>query len=91
MSYLVPRGGSARRLTILAVASPGGSAGVDPLGYYLPPFAYSYMQVLQAAVEGTKGLDQDKLADYLRSHEFSTIMAASIRFFLNASSFTILG
>ena len=42
------------------------SAGVDPLGYYLPPFAYGYMQVLQQAVEGTKGLDQDKLADYLR-------------------------
>jgi hypothetical protein len=23
------------------------SAGVGPLGYYLPPFAFSYMQVLQ--------------------------------------------
>ena len=50
------------------------SAGVDPLGYYLPPFAYSYMQVLQQAVEGSKGLDQDKLADYLRSHTFKTIV-----------------
>jgi len=50
------------------------SAGVDPLGYYLPPFAYSYMQVLQQAVEGVKGLDQDKLADYLRSHTFKTIV-----------------
>jgi branched-chain amino acid transport system substrate-binding protein len=50
------------------------SAGVDPLGYYLPPFAYSYMQVLQQAVEGIKGLDQDKLADYLRSHTFKTIV-----------------
>ncbi len=39
------------------------SAGVDPLGYYLPPFAYGDMQVLQQAVEGTKSLDQDKLAD----------------------------
>ena len=29
-------------------------AGVDPLGYYLPPFAYSDLQVLSDAVEGTK-------------------------------------
>ncbi len=50
------------------------AAGVDPLGYYLPPFAYSYMQVLQQAVEGTKSLDQDKLADYLRSHTFNTVV-----------------
>jgi branched-chain amino acid transport system substrate-binding protein len=48
-------------------------AGVDLLGYYLPPFAYADMQVLQAAVEGTKSLDQQKLADYLRSHTFHTV------------------
>jgi len=50
------------------------SAGVDPLGYYLPPFAFSYMQVLQQAVQGVNGLDQDKLADSLRSHTFKTIV-----------------
>jgi branched-chain amino acid transport system substrate-binding protein len=50
------------------------STGVDPLGYYLPPFAYGYMQVLQQAVEGTKSLDQAKLADYLRSHTFKTVV-----------------
>ncbi len=50
------------------------SAGVDPLGYYLPPFAYGDMQVLQQAVEGTKSLDQDKLADYLRTHTFKTVV-----------------
>jgi branched-chain amino acid transport system substrate-binding protein len=50
------------------------SAGVDPLGYYLPPFAFSYMQVLQQAVEGSNSLDQDKLADYLRSHSFKTVV-----------------
>ena len=50
------------------------AAGVDPLGYYLPPFAYGYMQVLQEAVAGTKSLDQDELADYLRSHPFKTIV-----------------
>jgi branched-chain amino acid transport system substrate-binding protein len=50
------------------------SAGVDPLGYYLPPFAYGYLQVLQQAVEGIKSMDQDKLADYLRSHTFKTVV-----------------
>jgi branched-chain amino acid transport system substrate-binding protein len=32
------------------------------------------MQVLQQAVEGTKSLDQAKLADYLRSHTFKTVV-----------------
>ena len=50
------------------------SEGVDPLGWYLPPFAYAELQVLGDAIEGTKGLDQDKLADYIRSHPFSTIV-----------------
>jgi branched-chain amino acid transport system substrate-binding protein len=49
------------------------AAGVDLLGFYLPPFAYSDMQVLQQAIEGTKGLDQQKLADYMRSHTFHTV------------------
>jgi branched-chain amino acid transport system substrate-binding protein len=56
-----------------------GAAGVDALGYYLPPFAYADMQVLQQAVEGTGGLDQHKLADYLRSHTFHTV-AGDIKF-----------
>ncbi|MFL5287784.1 MAG: ABC transporter substrate-binding protein [Rhodopila sp.] len=49
-------------------------AGVDVLGYYLPPFAYADMQVLQAAVEGTNSLDQEKLAEYLRSYTFHTVI-----------------
>jgi branched-chain amino acid transport system substrate-binding protein len=49
-------------------------AGVDPLGYYLPPFAYANLQVLGAAVAGTKSLDQDKLALYLRGHTMKTIV-----------------
>ncbi len=48
--------------------------GVDPLGYYLPPFAYANLQVLQAAVEATKSLDQDKLAEWLRTHTIPTIV-----------------
>jgi branched-chain amino acid transport system substrate-binding protein len=48
--------------------------GVDPLGYYLAPWAYTYMQVLADAVEGAKGLDQGKIADWLRGHTFKTVM-----------------
>jgi branched-chain amino acid transport system substrate-binding protein len=48
--------------------------GVDPLGWYLPPFAYAELQVLGDAVEGTKSLDQDKLAQYIRTHTFETIV-----------------
>jgi branched-chain amino acid transport system substrate-binding protein len=49
-------------------------AGVDPLGYYLPPYSYAVGQVLAQAIEATKGLDQQKLADYIRATEFSTIV-----------------
>ncbi|HTP90242.1 MAG TPA: amino acid ABC transporter substrate-binding protein [Xanthobacteraceae bacterium] len=49
--------------------------GVDPLGYYLGGWGYAYLQVLGDAVAGTKSINDDKLADYLRSHEFKTIMA----------------
>jgi branched-chain amino acid transport system substrate-binding protein len=49
--------------------------GVDPLGYYLGGWGYAYFQVLGQAIEGTKSINDDKLADYLRGHEFKTIMA----------------
>ncbi len=48
--------------------------GVDPLGYYLGGWGYAYMQVLGQAVEGAQSINDDKLAEYLRSHEFKTIM-----------------
>ena len=54
-------------------------AGVDPLGYYLPPYAYSAVQILGQAVEATKSLDQQKIADHIRANEFSTIVG-KIRF-----------
>jgi len=47
---------------------------VDTLGYYLPPYSYALMQVLGQAVEATKGLDQQKIADYIRKTEFNTIV-----------------
>ncbi|HMH51158.1 MAG TPA: amino acid ABC transporter substrate-binding protein [Candidatus Acidoferrum sp.] len=49
-------------------------AGVDPLGYYLPPYSYTMVQILGQAVEATKGLDQQKIADYIRATEFNTIV-----------------
>jgi branched-chain amino acid transport system substrate-binding protein len=48
--------------------------GVDPLGYYMPPYAYAYLQVVGQAVEGTKGLDQEKLAAHIREHSFDTVL-----------------
>ncbi|HTQ34081.1 MAG TPA: amino acid ABC transporter substrate-binding protein [Stellaceae bacterium] len=49
-------------------------AGVDPLGYYLAPWAYTYLTVLGDAVTGAGAVNQDKIADYLRGHTFKTIM-----------------
>ena len=48
--------------------------GVDPLGQYLPPYAYAYMQVLGKAVEATHGLNQAKLAAYMHTHTFNTVV-----------------
>ncbi|MGP0089092.1 MAG: amino acid ABC transporter substrate-binding protein [Xanthobacteraceae bacterium] len=50
------------------------SEGVDPLGYYIGPWAYAQMQVLQQAVEATKSLDDAKLADYIRANAFNTVV-----------------
>ena len=49
-------------------------AGVDPLGYYLPPYSYAVGQVLGQAIEATKSIDQQKLGDYIRATEFNTIV-----------------
>jgi branched-chain amino acid transport system substrate-binding protein len=50
------------------------SEGVDPLGWYLPPFAYANLQVLQQAIDSTQGLDQEQLADWIRGHTFATVV-----------------
>ncbi len=49
-------------------------AGVDPLGYYLPPYSYALMQILGQAIEATKGLAQQRIADHIRANEFSTVV-----------------
>jgi branched-chain amino acid transport system substrate-binding protein len=46
----------------------------DPLGYYLPPWAYAYLQVLEQAIVATKSLDDNKLADYIRDNAFKTVV-----------------
>jgi branched-chain amino acid transport system substrate-binding protein len=48
--------------------------GVDLLGYYLPPFAYAYLQVVGDAIKGAGTLDQDQLATYIHTHPFHTIL-----------------
>jgi branched-chain amino acid transport system substrate-binding protein len=54
-------------------------AGVDPLGFYQPPFAYAAMQVLEQAVTATKSFDDDTLAKYIHNNAFNTIVG-EIRF-----------
>jgi branched-chain amino acid transport system substrate-binding protein len=49
-------------------------AGVDPLGHYLPPFAYAYIEILGQSVEATKSLDQEKLAQHMAKTTFNTII-----------------
>ncbi|MGE0256043.1 MAG: amino acid ABC transporter substrate-binding protein [Alphaproteobacteria bacterium] len=50
------------------------AAGVDPLGHYLPPWAYAYLQVLGDAINATKSTDDKVLAEYLHKTAFETIV-----------------
>jgi branched-chain amino acid transport system substrate-binding protein len=54
--------------------SQAKEAGVDPLGFYQPPFAYAAMQVLEQAVKATGSLNDDRLADYIHKTAFNTIV-----------------
>ena len=55
------------------------AVGVDPLGYYVAPWAYAELQVLEQAIEATKSLDDDKLADYIHASNFKTLVG-DVRF-----------
>src|SRR5205823_14271879 len=48
--------------------------GVDPLGYYMPVWAYAYLQVLGDAITATNSLDDEKLAEYMRKATFKTVV-----------------
>ena len=56
--------------------------GVDPLGYYLPPYAYAMMEVLEQAIKAVGSLDQAKIADYIHKNEFTTYVG-KVRFAKN--------
>jgi branched-chain amino acid transport system substrate-binding protein len=53
--------------------------GVDALGYYMVPWAYAQLQVLQQAVVATTSLDDAKLGDYIRANTFQTVLG-DVRF-----------
>jgi len=48
--------------------------GVDALGYYMAPWGYAQLQVLAQAIEGTKSIEDKKLADYIRANTFKTVV-----------------
>jgi branched-chain amino acid transport system substrate-binding protein len=54
--------------------SKSAAAGVDLLGYYLPPFAYARMEVIEQAVKAVGGANDDKLAEYCRKASFKTVV-----------------
>jgi branched-chain amino acid transport system substrate-binding protein len=49
-------------------------AGVDRLGHYMAPLAYSQMQVVAQAVEAAGGFDDNALATFTRNTTFNTVM-----------------
>ena len=71
--------GSARLLprdaaqAALAKAEATGQ-GVDPLGFYVPPFVYAAMEVLEQAIFKTGSLDQGALAATLHQGTFPTLV-----------------
>jgi branched-chain amino acid transport system substrate-binding protein len=53
--------------------------GVDALGYYMAPWSYAQLQILQQAVLATQSLDDSKLGDYIRVNTFKTVVG-DVRF-----------
>ncbi len=51
-----------------------GAAGSDPLGYYMPVWAYADLQVLGEAIAATKSLNDDVLAAYMHKATFNTVV-----------------
>src|SRR5262249_42625587 len=47
---------------------------VDALGYYMAPWGYAELEVVQQAVQGTKSVDNAKLGDYIRATTFKTVV-----------------
>src|SRR5260370_20653266 len=53
--------------------------GIDALGYYMAPWTYAQLQVLQQAIVATESLDDAKLGDYIRANTFKTVLG-DVRF-----------
>jgi branched-chain amino acid transport system substrate-binding protein len=53
--------------------------GVDALGYYMAPWSYAQLQILQQAVRATESLDDARLGDYIRANTFKTVVG-DVRF-----------
>jgi branched-chain amino acid transport system substrate-binding protein len=67
-------------LDVLAKYRPIAQAEhIDAMGAAFVPLSYAAGQVLAQAVEGANSLDQVKLAAYMHTHEFSTVVG-NIRF-----------
>jgi branched-chain amino acid transport system substrate-binding protein len=49
-------------------------AGADLLGFYLPPYAYAGMEILEKAVIATKGLDPNAIGRYIHANTFDTVV-----------------
>jgi branched-chain amino acid transport system substrate-binding protein len=49
-------------------------AGVDQLGFYIPPLTYAALQVPERAISGSGSIDDEKLTAYLHQGRFSTIV-----------------
>lgn len=50
------------------------AAGIDPLGYTYPPYAYAAGQILARAVTETKSLNDETLAAFIRKTRFDTVI-----------------
>jgi branched-chain amino acid transport system substrate-binding protein len=48
--------------------------GVDPLGYFVPPFAYANLQVLAQAATSAGSLRGEDVAKHLHADEFNTVV-----------------
>src|SRR5262249_9101834 len=65
--------GSARWRSTKKYQSRASVEGVDALGYYMAPWSYAQLQVLQQAVVATQSLDDAKLGDYIRANTCSRV------------------
>jgi branched-chain amino acid transport system substrate-binding protein len=50
--------------------------GVDPFGYNFAPYGYAAGQVLETAVDATRSFDHARIADYMRTHTFETVVGS---------------